>query len=192
MDGLTWQARQAAGGDRDALASFVAQSQVDGGRLCAHLVDASSADDLTQEVYLRAIPALASFRADASARTWLLAIARHTCMDELRRRTRSRALFERLRRRAETEATAEPDRSGVVAIDDAVSSLEPDRRDAFVLTQVLGLSYAETAEVCGCEVGTIRSRVSRARAELVGRLGESQARDQARDQAGDQAGSGSG
>ena len=167
MEGLTWLAGRAATGDRDALASFVARSQADVWRLCAHLVEPASADDLTQEVYLRAIPALASFRADASARSWLLAIARNTCMDELRRRTRGRALVDRLRRRADTVPSVEPDRSGVVAIDDAVASLDPDRRDAFVLTQVLGLSYAETAEVCGCEIGTIRSRVARARAQLV-------------------------
>ncbi|MGZ4681121.1 MAG: sigma-70 family RNA polymerase sigma factor [Acidimicrobiales bacterium] len=170
MEGLTWLASRAATGDRDALASFVARSQADVWRLCAHLVEPASADDLTQEVYLRAIPALASFRADASARSWLLAIARNTCMDELRRRTRRRALVERLRQRAETVPTVEPDRSAVVAIDDAVASLDPDRRDAFVLTQVLGLSYAETAEVCGCEIGTVRSRVARARSQLIERL----------------------
>ena len=167
VEGLTWLASKAATGDRDALASFVARSQADVWRLCAHLVEPASADDLTQEVYLRAIPALTSFRADASARSWLLAIARNTCMDELRRRTRGRALVERLRRRADTTPTAEPDRSGVVEIDEAVRSLDPDRRDAFVLTQVLGLSYAETAEVCGCEIGTIRSRVARARGQLI-------------------------
>ncbi len=170
MDGLTWLASKAAAGDRDALASFVAQSQADVWRLCAHLVEPAAADDLTQEVYLRAIPALASFRADASARSWLLAITRNTCMDELRRRTRGRALVDRLRRRAETAPIAEPDRSAVVAIDDAVASLDHDRRDAFVLTQVLGLSYAETAEICGCEIGTVRSRVARARGQLIDRL----------------------
>jgi RNA polymerase sigma-70 factor, ECF subfamily len=43
----------------------------------------------------------------------------------------------------------------------------PERREAFVLTQVAGLSYAEAAEICGCPVGTIRSRVARAREDLV-------------------------
>ncbi len=47
-----------------------------------------------------------------------------------------------------------------------VHALEPGRREAFVLTQVLGLDYAEAAEVCGCPIGTIRSRVARARADL--------------------------
>jgi RNA polymerase sigma-70 factor, ECF subfamily len=48
-----------------------------------------------------------------------------------------------------------------------VRALTGDRRDAFVLTQVLGLGYAEAAEVCGCPIGTIRSRVARARRDLV-------------------------
>ena len=47
-----------------------------------------------------------------------------------------------------------------------LDQLQPDRREALVLTQVLGLSYAEAAEVCGCPVGTIRSRVARARDDL--------------------------
>jgi RNA polymerase sigma-70 factor (ECF subfamily) len=48
-----------------------------------------------------------------------------------------------------------------------LDTLAPDRREAFIATQVLGLSYAEAAEVCGCPVGTIRSRVARAREDLV-------------------------
>lgn len=53
---------------------------------------------------------------------------------------------------------------------DLLARMEPDRREAFVLTQLLGLSYAEAAEVAGCAVGTIRSRVARGRADLVGSL----------------------
>ncbi len=52
-----------------------------------------------------------------------------------------------------------------------MAHLEADRREAFVLTQVLGLPYAEAAEVVGCPVGTIRSRVARAREDLVAALG---------------------
>lgn len=54
---------------------------------------------------------------------------------------------------------------------DLVDSLDPDRRSAFVLTQVIGLSYEEAAAVVGCPIGTIRSRVARARADLVEALG---------------------
>jgi RNA polymerase sigma-70 factor (ECF subfamily) len=57
------------------------------------------------------------------------------------------------------------------AVTDLLGRLAPDRREAFALTQLLGLSYAEAAEVAGCPVGTIRSRVARARADLVEALG---------------------
>ncbi len=53
-------------------------------------------------------------------------------------------------------------------IDDLVRALHPDRRDAFVLTQLVGLSYDEAAAALDCPVGTIRSRVARARADLLG------------------------
>ena len=48
-----------------------------------------------------------------------------------------------------------------------LDGLDPERREALVLTQVLGMTYAEAAEVCGCPVGTIRSRVARARDDLL-------------------------
>jgi RNA polymerase sigma-70 factor (ECF subfamily) len=63
------------------------------------------------------------------------------------------------------------DPAGSVAMRALVAALERERREAFVLTQVLGLSYAEAADVCACPVGTIRSRVARARADLVDALG---------------------
>jgi len=57
-------------------------------------------------------------------------------------------------------------------LSDLVDGLGDDRRLAFVLTQELGLGYAEAAEVCGCPVGTIRSRVARARMDLLSQMGE--------------------
>ena len=56
------------------------------------------------------------------------------------------------------------------SVADLLARLDGDRREAFVLTQLLGLPYAEAAEVAGCPVGTIRSRVARARADLVDSL----------------------
>jgi RNA polymerase sigma-70 factor (ECF subfamily) len=162
VDDVTRLALAAASGERSALHAFVRATQADVWRLCAHLGDADRADDLTQETYLRAIPALAAFRADASARTWLLAIARRTVADALRSTRRRQVLQARLRPAPDHPGPAER-----VALQDAVRRLEADRRAAFVLTQVLGLSYAEAAEVCGCPVGTIRSRLARARADLI-------------------------
>ena len=85
VDDLTALARAAAEGDRVATTAFVRRTQPEVWRVCARLGDRDAADDLTQEVYLRALPALARFRGDASARTWLLQIARHVCADHVRR-----------------------------------------------------------------------------------------------------------
>jgi RNA polymerase sigma-70 factor (ECF subfamily) len=60
-------------------------------------------------------------------------------------------------------------------VSDALARLAPERREAFVLTQLLGLSYQEAAEVCACPPGTIRSRVARARADLLEDLDRSSA-----------------
>src|SRR4051794_18980263 len=162
-------ARAAAAGDRVALAAFVRRSQPEVWRLCARLGDRDVADDLTQEVYLRAIPALERFRADASARTWLLQIARHVCADHARRQTRGRVRLARLVQRFDAAGLVE-DPSGERDLEDLVAALSPDRREAFVLTQVTGLSYAEAADVCEVPIGTIRSRVARARADLLAAL----------------------
>ena len=167
MDELTSLARAAGRGDRDALAGFVRRTQGDVWRFCAHLVDPAAADDLAQDTYLRAIPALRGFRGDASVRTWLLAIARRVCAAEIAVRSRDRELAARLAA-APTAGLgqAPPEPGAQTAVDLLIATLEPDRRAAFVLTQLLGCSYAEAAAVCGCPIGTIRSRVARAREDL--------------------------
>jgi RNA polymerase sigma-70 factor (ECF subfamily) len=170
-DDVTRLALAARQGDRVAFAGFVRHTQGDVWRLCAHLVDAGSADDLTQETYLRAVTAIERFRGDSTARTWLLTIARRVCADTIRRRTRRRRAL--LRRGPDTEAIAPP--AGAVELQEVMAGLDPDRRTAFTLTQVLGLSYEEAATVMDCPVGTIRSRVARARADLVTALGDDQA-----------------
>lgn len=150
-------------GDRHALAAFVRATQGDVWRLCAHLVDRQSADDLAQETYLRALRALGRFRGDAGARTWLLVIARRVCADALRARGRQRRLTRALEAR---DAAPVPSPTGLVELDLLLAGLDPDRRAAFVLTQVLGLPYEAAAAVCGVPIGTIRSRVARARQQL--------------------------
>lgn len=180
MDELTSVARAAARGDRTALTRLVRRTQGDVWRLCAHLVDSGSADDLTQETYLRAIPALGKFRGEAPVRTWLLAIARRACAAEISERTRGRQLAARLAvvpGGTLGQPPAEP--GSLAAVDELLAALEPDRRAAFVLTQLLGCSYAEAAAVCGCPVGTIRSRVARARDDLAAMTADMDAARQA-------------
>lgn len=167
MDDLTRLLLAARDGDRLALAGAIRASQAEVWRLAVHLVGASEADDATQDSYVRAWRALPRFRGESSGRTWLLSIARRACADVVRRRVRERRLTGRLRARTLGGGAAGGDPAGAHGLAELVASLEPDRRDAFVLTQVLGCSYAEAAEVCGVPVGTIRSRVARARTDLI-------------------------
>ncbi len=163
-------ALSAGGGDRDALAAFIRATQRDVYRFLSHLCERGEAEDLTQETYLRALRALPSFAGRSSARTWLLAIARRVAADQIRRRaTRPRTTavedWDTVAARSTTHRRSGFDEG--ILLRQLVTELEPDRRDAFILTQMLGLDYAAAAEVCGCPVGTIRSRVARAREDLV-------------------------
>lgn len=163
MDELAGWAQAARDGDPVAITALVRATQTEVRRLCAYLVDPTSADDLAQETYVRALQALPSYQARAPFRIWLLGIARRTCADELRRRQRRRRLVTRLR--ADVRHAA-PDPAGHIVAADLLARLDTDRRTAFVLTQVLGLTYAETAQACDVPIGTIRSRVARARTDL--------------------------
>jgi RNA polymerase sigma-70 factor, ECF subfamily len=169
MDELERIAADAAEGDPLAAAALVRATQSDVWRLCVALGDRDSADDLTQETYLRAFGSLHRFENRSSVRTWLLSIARRVCADAVRSRRRRRLTL--VRDDADLEALSRPRDADPVAesatVADLLTRLDPDRREAFVLTQLLGLPYAEAAEVVGCPVGTIRSRVARARADLL-------------------------
>ncbi|MFT4082614.1 MAG: sigma-70 family RNA polymerase sigma factor [Nocardioides sp.] len=156
-------AARETGSDAD-LTAFVRATQRDVWRLCAHLGDADRADDLAQEVYLRALRALPRFRAQAPARAWLVTIVRRTVADDIAARQRRRRL-------EPPPPEPEPDHQGQVVLEQLLGALDPDRRTAFVLTAVLGWSYADAAEACDCPVGTIRSRVARAREQLIELLG---------------------
>ncbi|MGY1682011.1 sigma-70 family RNA polymerase sigma factor [Geodermatophilus sp. SYSU D01176] len=174
VDDLERLAAAAVDGDPLAAAALVRATQSDVWRLCAALGDRQSADDLTQETYLRAFSSLHRFEGRSSLRTWLLSIARRVCADAVRSRRRRRLTL--VREDADLEALGAGDGADRVAegagVADLLARLSPDRREAFVLTQLLGLPYAEAAEVAGCPVGTIRSRVARARADLVDALHE--------------------
>ena len=140
-DELTTTALRARRGDAAAAAALVRATQADVWRLCAHLTSPAQADDLTQETYARVFAALHRFLGRSAARTWLLAIASRVCADEIRSAQRER-------RRPTPVSRPVADPAASVAIRALVAGLELERREAFVLTQVLGLSYAEAADVC--------------------------------------------
>ncbi len=165
---VTGWALAAGNGDHHAMALFIRATQTDVRRLCSYLGDHWAADDLAQETYLRAFRSLSSFAARSSAKTWLLSIARRVCADHVRAQRCTPMLHRH-------DRTSVPDRVDTSAGDfttysalrDLVDQLDPERRAAFVLTQMVGASYAEAAEVCDIPIGTIRSRVARAREDLV-------------------------
>ena len=167
MDELTRLAFAAREGDALALASFIRGTQSEVWRFVASLVGTADADDVTQDVYVRAWRSLGRFRGDSGARTWLFVIARRACADALRGRTRRRRLTGRVVTEAAVTSEMTSDRAGGHALDELIARLDGDRREAFVLTQVVGCSYGEAAEICAVPVGTIRSRVARARGDLV-------------------------
>lgn len=172
-DELTDLALAAGRGDQAALEQFVRATQRDVWRLVAHLTNVGLADDLTQETYLRAIPSLSRFAARSTARTWLLSIARRTVVDHIRSvraRPRTTAAVDWTEAADQQRAATHGEAAGfedLVELNLLLDALDPQRREALVLTQILGLSYAEAADVCRCPLGTIRSRVARAREDLL-------------------------
>jgi RNA polymerase sigma-70 factor, ECF subfamily len=162
----------AAEGDNVALGELVRQTQPAVWRMCSALGSLGDVEDLVQETYLRALKSLGQFRGDAAVQTWFLSIARNVCADQVRRQQRQRRLVQRITRYADQTPLGLPDHS----VEALLFDVPFDRREAFVLTQVLGLSYDEASEVVGCPVGTIRSRVSRAKADMLDMVLSAEAR----------------
>jgi RNA polymerase sigma-70 factor (ECF subfamily) len=169
-DPLRYLLDAALEGDDVAVGRLVQCTQPAVWRLCTLLGSANDVEDLVQQTYLRALKSLPSFRREAPIEAWLLSIARRVCADDVRARTRQRRLVDRLS--TGREQVVEP----ATGVDEMVQRLPAPQREAFVLTQVLGLSYEEAAVVADCPIGTIRSRVARARAELVRSLRQADAR----------------
>src|SRR5260370_11322875 len=96
MEGVGGVVGEGRDGDRLALGAAIRMSQAEVWRVAAHLVGQNEADDVTQDVFVRAWRALPSFRAESSGRTWLLAIARRACADAVRNQSRWRKLTARL------------------------------------------------------------------------------------------------
>jgi len=172
VDHLTRLLLAAQRGDVAALDRFVAETQGEVWNLCRFLGDARDADDLAQETYERAIKSLPRYRAEGAARGWLLTIARRVCSDHVRRAQRRRRKDRAVLDAAHVDAAFAPDTTIGVELDELLRHLDNDRRTAFVLTQVLGMYYDEAADVIGCPVGTVRSRVSRARLDLAAMTAE--------------------
>jgi RNA polymerase sigma-70 factor (ECF subfamily) len=139
------------------------------------LADAAEAEDVAQEVFVRAYRSVARFRGESRLMTWLYAITARLCLNRLgaSERRRPRQGEEALVRLASAEpgpaaraARAELEQ----ALERAIAELPADRRIVVVLRDLEGLSYEEIAESLDLEPGTVRSRLHRARADLRDKL----------------------
>lgn len=153
----------ARSGDERAVIGFVELTRSAVWQVCRVLGSPGEEEDLVQETYVRALVGLESFKGQGSVLGWLLTIARNVCADDVRRRQRQVSLVERLRNRREDSVEEMVDWH-IVA--DVLSVVDPDQRDPFLLTQMLGFRYGEAAQLLGCPIGTVRSRVARARQRL--------------------------
>lgn len=175
-ESATAWALAARGGDPDAVEHFVRALHRDVLRYVAHLCgDPQAVDDLAQDTFLRALGSLHRFEGRSSARAWLLSIARRAVVDSYRYAAARPRLSDAADWQSAVERAQPRDLPGFddgIALLDLLAALPDERREAFVLTQLLGLPYTEAAEVSHCPVGTVRSRVARARTTLVDLLGE--------------------
>ncbi len=129
--------------------------------------DGVRADDLVQEALMRAIDNIERFKPGTNLKAWLFTIVRNEHYSQLRRRK-----FEAhgVDTSLLPEPSVPPDHDGKLELRDlnrALSSLSPGQRTALILVSASGFSYEEAAAICGCAVGTIKSRVARARETLL-------------------------
>src|SRR5262247_618009 len=133
--------------------------------------DREHADDLVQETLFKAWNHLDSFHEGTNLKAWLFTILRNTYFSE--RRKRGREVEDADGSYAATLAT-HPEQHGHMDMQDfraALTRLPDDQREALILVGAAGFSYEEAAEISGCAVGTIKSRVNRARTKLTEMLG---------------------
>jgi RNA polymerase sigma-70 factor (ECF subfamily) len=125
------------------------------------------ADDLVQETLMKAWSAFASFTEGTSLRAWLFTIMRNTFFSTHRKRRREVQDVEGMAAARMITAPAQHGHLDLADFREALATLALDQREALILVGASGFSYEEAAEICGCAVGTIKSRVNRARQRLM-------------------------
>ncbi len=129
--------------------------------------NAAQADDLAQDAMLKAWKARASYEPGTNLKAWSFTILRNLFYSEKRRSWRSQPLDPEVAE-ATLVANDNPDAAiELLALRNALAKLPDDQREALILVGAGGLTYDEVAEICGCAIGTIKSRVSRARKTLL-------------------------
>lgn len=156
--------RAAAKGDQIAFAQLVRAHQTQVWRFLSHLLgDPSLAEDVTQETFLKVYKKLDSYQFRSRFSTWVLAIARNAGVDAMRKNRRKRVDLD-VDQLDDPLARSSPSR---LELETAIGSLAPKLREAFLLVEVMGLSYQEVARALGVPIGTVKSRLYHARRHLV-------------------------
>ncbi len=148
---------------RDAVLAAVPSLRAFAISLCGNV---DRADDLVQETLLRALANIGSFEPGTNMSAWLFTILRNLFRSEYRKRRRE--VEDTDGSYAET-MKSQPEQTGRVELEEfrtALHKLPADQREALILVGASGFSYEEAAKICGCAVGTIKSRVNRARTRL--------------------------
>lgn len=127
---------------------------------------ADMADDLVQEALLKAWAAQDRFQPGTSMRAWTFVILRNAYLTDMRRNRFRGTYDEGVAERILTQPAGQEEPLHLSDMHRALLTLPPERREALLLVGAGGFSYEEAAEICGCALGTIKSRVGRARATL--------------------------
>ncbi|ORE95476.1 sigma-70 family RNA polymerase sigma factor [Acuticoccus yangtzensis] len=128
--------------------------------------NAERADDLVQEALMKAWASIEMFQEGTNMRAWLFTILRNVYYSEFRKKRRE---VEDADGKMAANLSTHPEQLGhldMVDFREALSQLAADQREALILVGASGFSYDEAAEICGCAVGTVKSRVNRARTRL--------------------------
>jgi RNA polymerase sigma-70 factor (ECF subfamily) len=150
-------------GVREAMLAAVPGLRAFAMSLCGKL---DRADDLVQETLLRALNNIESFEPGTNMSAWLFTILRNLFRSEYRKRRRE---VEDADGRFSATLKSQPDQPSHMEFEEfrtALAQLPPDQREALILVGASGFSYEEAAQICGSAVGTIKSRVNRARTRL--------------------------
>lgn len=151
-------------GDLLAFEELVRDYQADVWRFAYHFTrDRQMAEDVTQEAFLRAFRFLRTFRGDSKFTSWLFRIARNCAMDALRRRSGEQT-------REQAPLIGPPDPEARAQLHAALAAVSAEHREPFLLIEVFGLSYREAADVLNLRVGTVKSRMHRARHAMMAAL----------------------